>query len=123
MVPPIAQVTAMLTQKSWSYSQNFNPLQGSRLAVSRYPRDTGFQFWILDIIRLVSRWDTTKIEILAKFIHRGEMFVKIIYFLCLLRENGMDLSTRLISASLFSATIAQNMIINDYARFPVAIVT
>jgi hypothetical protein len=97
--------------------------QGSRLAVSRYPRDTGFQFCILDIICLVSRWDTTKIEILAKFIHRGEMFVKIIFFRCLLRENGMDLSTRLISASLFSATIAQNMIINDYAQFPVAIVT
>ena len=26
MVPPIGQVTAMLTQKSWSYSENFNPL-------------------------------------------------------------------------------------------------
>ena len=37
--------------------------QGSRLAVSRYPRDTRFRFWILDIIGLVSQ----KIEILAKF--------------------------------------------------------
>jgi hypothetical protein len=35
-------------------------LQGSRLAVSRYPRDTRFQFWILDIIGLVSQRDTKK---------------------------------------------------------------
>ena len=34
--------------------------QGSRLAVSRYPRDTRFQFWILYIIGLVSRRDTKK---------------------------------------------------------------
>ena len=41
--------------------------QGSRLAVSRYPRDTRFQIWILDIIGLVSRRDTKKIsKILTK---------------------------------------------------------
>ena len=72
--------------------------QGSRLAVSRYPRDTRFQFWILDIIDLVSRWDTKKIGMLAK----------IIFFRCLLLKNVMDLSTRLISAFLFSAMIAHS---------------
>ena len=42
-------------------------MQGSRLAVSRYPRDTRFQIWILDIIGLVSRRDTKKIsKILTK---------------------------------------------------------
>ena len=41
--------------------------QGSRLAVSRYPRDTRFQIWILDIIGLVSRRDTKKVlKILTK---------------------------------------------------------
>ena len=36
-------------------------IQGSRLAVSRYPRDTRFQIWILEIIGLVSQRDTKKI--------------------------------------------------------------
>ena len=44
-----------------------NAHQGSRLAVSQYPRDTRFQIWILDIIGLVSRRDTKKIsKILTK---------------------------------------------------------
>ena len=38
----------------------YSDIQGSRLAVSRYPWDTRFQIWILDIIGLVSRKDTKK---------------------------------------------------------------
>ena len=42
---------------------------------------------------------------MAKVVRRGEMFVKIIFFCCLSRENRMYLSTGLFSASLFSAMI------------------
>ena len=35
--------------------------QGSKLAVSRYPRDIRFKFWILSIISSVSQLDTRKI--------------------------------------------------------------
>jgi hypothetical protein len=41
----------------------FHPVnQGTKLAVSRYPRDTRFYVWILNSMILVSQRDTKKIS-------------------------------------------------------------
>jgi predicted peroxiredoxin len=60
------------------------------LKICGIPISMGYQILILDTIDgidLVSRRDTKKIEMLAKFAHRGEMFVKIIHYTNTERER------------------------------------